>query len=328
VASADGSTLASLKAGTSTSVAIIDAASGTVRTRYRVDSSLGRANLSADGSRLAVADGSPAWRWQLSDTRNGRPLGTLEVPSTDAETWNGDLTSGFRFLTPGSGQDAPGPVNPIVAKDEPAHGGEVARLKLDDAYAGTWKSDRPPVDSYPVVNSWQPGVALSPDGGTMAVIYADGDRLALVHLSDMRIRSALAVQRQQSWIDRIGLHVGDVEAKGMDGWFWNATFTYDGRLLTWGQDVHETDQGQLAWTGHGLRLVDPSTGTILQEGLQGQGVDQVVPAPDGSAIFATANGQLGPRTLYRLNPQTLTIEASRQFPGNPYPQLLILATHR
>ena len=218
VASADGSTLAELKAGSSIAVTIVDAATGTVRSRYHVNSTSGAAQLSADGSKLALADGSSAAaRWRLSDTRTGRPLGTLDVQEAQGEMWNGDLTRGYRFLTPGSGPNAPGPVHPIVPRDDPARGGEVARLQLDGVYAGAWKSDRPPVNSVPVVNGWQPGVALNPDGSMMAVLYAGADRLALVDLSAMRIQSSVTVAREQSWIERIGLHVRDVKAKAMDG---------------------------------------------------------------------------------------------------------------
>jgi len=239
--------------------------------------------------------------------------------------WNGGLTRGFRFLTPGSGPNALRPTNPIVAKDDPARGREVARLTLEDVYAGIWKSDRPPVDSAPVVNGWQPGVAISPGGGMMAVVYADGDRLALVDLSRMRIQSTVTVQRQLSWIERLGPHVRDVQAKGMDGWLWSASFAPDGNLLAWGQNVHETAQGQFTWDGLGLRLIDPTTGAILQQGLDGLSVDQVLPTPDGRAIIATATRQQGPEALYRLDPHTLAVQASREFSGNVYPQPLILA---
>src|SRR5947208_2982659 len=57
VASGDGSTLASLTGGTSTTaVTILDAASGKVRSRYQVRSSRGAAALSFDGSRLALEE--------------------------------------------------------------------------------------------------------------------------------------------------------------------------------------------------------------------------------------------------------------------------------
>jgi hypothetical protein len=146
----------------------------------------------------------------------------------------------------------------------------------------------------------------------------------------MQVQSSFTVRRQVSWIDGLGPHVEDVQAKGMDGWLWSATFTHDGRLLAWGQNVHETDQGQSAWDGLGLRLIDPTTGAILQQGLEGQAVDQVLAAPDGGVIFATASkssleGEQGPVTLYRLDPRTLSVEASRQFSGSTYRQLLMLA---
>jgi hypothetical protein len=327
VASADGSTLASLKGRGSTAVAIIDAASGAVRRRYQVDSSLGRAQLSADGSKLALADGaSAALRWYVSDTRTGRRLATLEVQDALSELWNGDLTRGARLLVPGSGPNALHPVHPILASDDPSRGREVRRLELEEVYAGIWKSDRRLPESFPLVNGWQPGAALSADGGTMAVVYADGDRLLLVDLSRMQIRSSLTVRREQSWIERLGLHVRDVQAKGMDGWSWYAAFTPQGSLLAWGQHNHVTDQGEPVWEGLGLRLIDPGTGTILQQGLEGQVVGQVVAAPDGSAIIATTSSRDGVQTLYRLDARTLAVTASRHFERNVFPQLMTLTT--
>jgi len=329
VASGDGSTLAALTGGTSTTaVRILDAASGAVRSRYEVRSSRGTAALSFDGSRLALEeDAGPfgATRWHVSDARDGRSLGSLDVSDGGVEVWNASLTGGFRLLTPGDGQSAVGPVHPIVAVDDLSRGGEAGRLRLDDAFAGLWRSTRPPVGSEQVMDTWEPGVALSPDGTTAAVVYADGDRLALVDLSRLLVRSTVTVQRQQSWIERIGLHVRDVEAKAMDGWLWNAAFTRDGRLLTWGTDLHMTDQGQLVMTGVGLRLIDPVTGVILQEALKGEAVEQVLPTPDGSAIMAVGTAQDGSATLVRLDAGSLAVQASRQLPADAYHQVLVLA---
>src|SRR5207245_7809834 len=119
-------------------------------------------------------------------THDDRPLGSLDVSDGGVELWNASLTGGFRLLTPGDGQSAVGPVHPIVAVDDLSRGGEAGRLRLDDAFAGLWRSTRSPVGSEQVLDTWEPGLALSPDGTAAAVVYAHGHRRARVDLSRVR----------------------------------------------------------------------------------------------------------------------------------------------
>ena len=176
-------------------------------------------------------------------------------------------------------------------------------------------------------------------GARHIIIISDGDPMQqdkklLAKAIEYRVWAETQQAEQQrmqkqgirSLYDKIAQSAGEVaQAKGMDGWLWSASFAPDGNLLAWGQNVHETDRGQFTWDGLGLRLIDPTTGAILQQGLDGLSVDQVLPTPDGRAIIATATRQQGPEALYRLDPHTLAVQASRQFSGNVYPQPLILA---
>ena len=75
----------------------------------------------------------------------------------------------------------------------------------------------------------------------------------------------------------------------------NVSFAYGGRLLAWGQDPHVNDQGQLVTVGRGLRLIDPRTGTILQEGLPGPVRQRLVPlmALSRVALGGRQHGQEG-----------------------------------
>lgn len=218
---------------------------------------------------------------------------------------------------------------PVVRRTDAASGRESGRLTLDGVFGGVWRSSRAPVNGQPVVNAWSPGYALAPDGRTMAVVYAGGDQVAFVDLWQMRVSATHGVARAQSWLDRLGPLALDAQAKGEDGWSWNATYAPDDGLLVWGNDHHESDQGGFVWNGHGLRLLQASTGTILAEALPGQIIDQVLPAPDGGAVYVTANpssreGQASPLTVYRLDARTLKMSASRPLSSGTYADLVFL----
>lgn len=293
-------------------------------------------SISRDGTRLVTQGfmscsptGCTPPVWYVYDTTSGQLISNVRG---DGQGYGGDAfldPAGLRLYQPTfdrAGRAAgPWPLQ-IVAYDltDPA-GREAGRLTLGDVPAGIWY-DRV-VDQVPVQSTLMPAIALSPDGKTIAVVHADSDALTLIDAGSLSVVRTVALTRSSSRAQRLlgwlGLTPQTAEAKFMDGRTLSAVFSPDGRRLY----VHGAkgtvgaNEKDVSESGFGLRVIDVATGAIVAVALGDQELDTVIPAPDGQAVYAIgptipyamATGQ-PPYRLVRLDPSSLDVLASRDFP--------------
>ncbi len=330
IASADGSTLVDIdyRGGQSGFVHIIDARTGVERVAFQPPFAAAP-TLTRDGSRLLVTN-TNAHSWQVFDTSNGRLTGKLE------RDWEGpfgfwlDLAGRFmyRVQVPGSGPTAEGPLTPVLVKYDLQAGREVGHLELDGVKAGTWRSKHI-VTFVRVPTSLVPGVALSPDGSQLSVLYDDGRKLMTIDAATLQIVSSRHISAAQQPTNWFGLLPKDAYAKYEEGVRWNLAYSPDGRrLVASARQTTVDDRGNSSTRGLGVRLIDPLAG-ILTAQVPNLDVDRFFYAPDGSALYATtltkgvATLNQAHLVLLRLDPSALAVAARREF--NEPRTILVLA---
>jgi hypothetical protein len=306
-------------------VRVVDARSGTVRASFSLPFAA-NPKLTADGSKLLVID-SEGHSWRVFDTRDGRQTATLDASADPCCGLFGEWidASGrllYRVLTPGSGMNATGPVTPVFVRYDLQAGRETGRLKLSGVEAGVWQSGRT-IGSEPVLATLMPGMALSPDGSQLAVLYAEGSRLMTVDTAGMKIvasRRLVASVAPKSWFTPLTV---DAYAKYAEGVQWELTYSPDGRQLvaTARQDSVD-NSGNFSSRGLGVRAIDPQRAVIVAEAPD-LGIGQLFYAPDGSAIYTESFVDRTHMRLLRLDPSTLAVAARREFTG--VRQILLLA---
>jgi hypothetical protein len=282
--------------------------------------------LTADGSKLLVID-SQGHSWRVVDTRDGRQSATLDTSADPCCGLFGAWTDPggrllYRVLTPGSGMDATGPITPVLVRYDMQAGRETGRIKLSGVEAGVWQSGRT-IGSEPVLATLTPGLALSPDGAQLAVLYSDGSRLMTVDTASMKIvasRRLVAAPAPTSWfIPR----TVNAYAKYAEGVQWDLTYSPNGRQLIAAARQDSVDNGgNYSSRGLGLRAIDIERAAIVAEA-PNLGIGQLFYAPDGSAIYIGSFVDQTHMSLLRLEPSTLAVAAHRSFTGPR--QILLLA---
>jgi hypothetical protein len=327
VASADGSTVVEIDYhgdGTA-SARVVDARSGTVRASFPLPFA-SRPTLTSDGSRMLVID-SQGQAWRVLDTNDGRQVGSLDTTAEPCCGLYGAWMdpSGhhlYRVVTPSSGITATGPVTPVLVRDDMQAGRETGRLKLAGVEAGVWQSGRA-IGSDPVLASRTPGIALSPDGSQLAVVYAEGSRLMTVDTSSMKIvasRPLVAPSSRASWFSPWQM---DAYAKYEEGVQWDLTYSPDGqKVVAFARQDSVDSQGNFSSHGLGLRAIDLQRAMIVAEA-PNLFIGQLFYAPDGSALYGASFVDQSHMALLRLDPSTLAVAARRQFSGAR--QILLLA---
>ncbi len=321
IASADGSSLVDIDYSRDQSglVHIIDARTGVERTAFQLPFAAAP-TLTRDGSRLLVTN-TNAHSWQVFDTSNGRLTGKLE------RDWEGpfgfwlDLAGRFmyRVWVPGSGFNAEGPFTPVLVKYDLEASREVGHLELEGVKAGVWRSEHV-VNSVPVPTSLVQGVALSPDGSQLSVLYGDGRKLMTIDAAALKIVSSRHLSAAHQPTNWFGLLPKDAYAKYEEGVRWNLAYSPDGRrLVASARQTTVDDRGNSSIRGLGIRLIDPFAGILVAQ-VPNLDVERVLYAPDGSALYATTLLTNGVSTvnrahlvLLRLDPSTLAVAARREF---------------
>jgi hypothetical protein len=180
----------------------------------------------------------------------------------------------------------------------------------------------------PVMNLTQPGMALTPDGGTLAIASADAPTVTLIDTATMKARSTVSLHGQSSILDRLGSVLGiapdTAAAKEMDGAIVTTAFGPDGHTLyLTGLRGSLSEDDVQRTTGLGIRAIDTRDGTILAEGLPDTQVTSLDFVAGGSGIYAlssdTPSLETGvcPCTLRRLDGATLHTTAERRFISHP-----------
>jgi hypothetical protein len=173
-----------------------------------------------------------------------------------------------------------------------------------------------------------PGLAMSPDGRTLAVVHADLEAVTPIDPERLVVGRTIELARPTSWRDRLGallpLALQEAEAKQAEEGTWiAASFGADGRhLYLTGSQTEFGDRNRPTFRDLGVRVVDLERGTIAAELPSGSAIDWALPAPDGRSIYV-----LGPKdpeerasagvVLRRLDALTLEPLAERQFPTWP-----------
>jgi DNA-binding beta-propeller fold protein YncE len=329
ISSADGSTLAQVFYYLNSSpytVRILDAATGMERVRFRTPVGLYDPQLSADGSRLVGQEGiggntRPVWR--ILDTSTGRTLGRVRQQGPDH--WgrhvlispDGDRL--YMLVSYGSGSESKRPGPPLLVAYDLPSGRTRETLKLDDVLAGSWRIKGEESGADFVVAQWQPGFALSPDGGTIAVVHPDQDTLTLVPARSLKEALTLEISRPKSLLKWLGLSPATAYAKALEGVSLRTQFSPDGGTLYVTGVASEVDkQGKPHYRGLGLRAIDVRTGRIKAEALEGRQLYGLEPSQDGRSLYTFASSgesANGTSTLYRLEATDLRILATRQFNG-------------
>lgn len=356
ILSADGSTLVELGNERTAqnpdprqvTITVRDGLTGVRRSQYVLPLPLNGSavRLSQDGSRLVIGytptgDGSSyppgPLAWQVAESSTGRMLATVP-PDPDGrwatENWiDPDATRLYSLFLPFSQTNSgPGPAR-IVAHDL-GSGAAVGQLVLPEVRGGTWTTDRTvtPNEStgeIPVMASLTPGVALSPDGATIALAHADEDVITLVDARHLRVERSITFGRSQTLRDRLlgflPLLPQSAAAKMLpEGTTVKAVFGADGRhLYLLGQTTTYGDDEVPAVEPLGLRVVDLGDGTAVAAG--GAEWLGVFPSTDGTSLYALRYraGSSGPMMVQRLDAKTLAVEVERQVPGMGYPQLFL-----
>ncbi len=306
--------------------------------------------LSPDGSRLVFmrddssvsADRST---WYVVDALTGRTLAT--VPTIRVTTGTAVLvnraTTRLYLVSEGSGDfsDA-GPTVPVIEEYDLASGRRIAQAELRGVLAGSWHTGRR-FRGLPVFEQLTPGVALSPDGTTIAMVRADSDGVVLLNAHTLGPERTLRFDiryRQQSPFGRHGelTHLGGPSG----GVVRQATFSPDGRMLyVTGYEVRYVavprnrrdprGEGNARaaelHVGLGLAAVDLRTGRTTASQTPVGGANEVAryshlqPSPDGrslyasvcaSQVFYTPSGAGERCRLERLDSRTLVMEAQRK----------------
>ena len=295
-ASTDGSTLV----GTGTEsvlykgepVVVLDAATGRERTRFEPPLATRVVGMSADGGRLVLVLSQssvtpPRSEWYVLDTRAGRTLSTVEMEGWEhGRSWLApDAATVYRIFRLGARGNAP-----VLVAFDLATGGERGRLELPDPSAAA--------------------IELSPDGRRFALIDAAGSEVTVVEAARLAI-------------ERVVPTALDGGPRG--GWR-HGVFAPDSRRLYLWQDrphARHTDGVASGYCAscHGpagpppprvapapdpkrpnVRLLDLEGGRVLTDGLHGEPVDRLVPAPDRRSVYAVQTarpegGSANPRDL-------------------------------
>ncbi len=351
--SSDGSTMATVDSpapdgqpSKMTTVVVLDGSTGIEQRRFEVPgASYGRPRLSRDGSRLVLNGGQDgagldgrATFFQVIDTSDGRVIAPVPDQMGDewpVETWiDPDATRLYSLFLPHT-QTNTGPGPTLIVAHDLGTGAEVGRIELPEVRGGTWSTDRTvtPNEStgaLSVMASLVPGVALSPDGATIALAHADAEVITLVDTRRLTVKRSVALEPPHTMGDRLLAFVPflpqPVAAKMLpEGTTVSVVFGTDGQhLYLMGRTTNYGDDGQPVVESIGLRGVDLRDGTEVVANSGGEWL-QVFPSTDGRTLYALRYraSSSGPVMLQRLDTETLAIKVERQVPGVGYPQLFL-----
>ncbi|MPZ14853.1 MAG: hypothetical protein GEU73_10605 [Chloroflexi bacterium] len=303
-----------------------DAATGAERARFHPPDVTTISDLSPDGSLLLLQRrpmGEPR-TWFLVSA-SGELQGTADAAELTA--WGPVLMSPdarclVHLLIPSSeSETGPWPASlSVYDLVDPARSNHVS---LANVLAGTWQSEHRMGDQRRWTNLI-PGLALSPDGRTIAIAHADEEAITVVDLERPAVVHTTALQRPPDVLDLLGLRPRAAHAKVVDGAARQAVFGPDGRYLyVWGDDREIRDDGRPMVRYHGLKRVEVATGRVAAEALDGQCVDWVAPSDVGDRIYVSGPEQstgavhMGRSTyaLRVLDAVTLRVLSERKLKG-------------
>lgn len=321
---------------------VLDAETGAERAAFPIE---GRdayvVSLSRDGGRVVVSTTEYDKRarlyatvWTVHDTRTGKPISSFDFTHRDGQWFTAYVDGAAEHMwLQSSTVDAPNySTKPklgslVLQHIDLASGREVGRLTLGSVEVGMVERDET-VDQAPVFESVYPAIALAPDGRTLAIVEAASEEVILLDGMTMTRIDTFAVREPASLARRLlgwtGLLPANANAKLQVGEWRNVTFSADGEslYLTGGRgeltgDTYEDYEAE--WLG--IRRVDLDTGEIEAAALDGGQVDQIIPTASGDLYllgperpWTDMETTPSPRLVYRLDGESLKVEANRPLP--------------
>lgn len=211
-------------------------------------------------------------------------------------------------------------------------GSVIHRETLGGIRFGTWQTDRQ-INNEPVIASWSPGFALSPDGRSLAVLDGSADTLTVLDAATGRVTRVETLSRPQSLPGRIAGWLGVIpaaaSAKEMEGVELSMRFSPDRRSL-YVTGWRGTVGADGAWTqvGLGLRRIDVASGAVDAQALGSANLWWVDLSRDGKALYTLEEGhtQSGRYTLRRHDATSLQVTAQRELSNTSesMPQIFVL----
>lgn len=315
---------------------VIDAAAGVQTAHFHPALPILLDGITDDGSQVYgyVIDSQTGAipTWAALSSSDGRVIHAVPVNLPGGVDFHYGPAAGrlYAFVPVWGGFDSSTPRSPSLYSYDVRSGRLLGHLTLNGVTAGSWSTGRQ-VSDGPVIDHWQPGIALSPDGRQMAVLDGADNRLTLVDTGNMRVSRSAVLFRPGSVLQRVadwlGILPAPALAKEIEGGSVTASFAPDGRsLYVTGAAATVDDRGNQVWTGRGIERVDASTGQVEAQSLSGQDPSILW---IGDALYALARPMgdaTSPSTLYRLAPDTLAIQASHVFRHSSWPQVYVLAS--
>jgi hypothetical protein len=321
-------------------VRIFEPRTGGERTAFYSPKRVFDSMLSHDGGQL-VARAQPdtgdqaVTEWHSFDTHSGRVVSTMRAREACCQVYRTFLDAPGRLmyavLVPNDTKNV-GLDNPLLVRYDLASGKETGRLRLEGVLAHTGPSDRK-INEEPVWQLYHPGVAVSPGGGTLALLHPDGEKLTLVDLERLVPISTRSLKRPSSFWRTLPFFPRAAYAKYAEGASWTLAYGPDGRVLyAAGEEMAIRKDGRPTSIRQGMRAIDPEQGAIVAEALKGQQIYQLAIGED-SAVYtlgprrdASGPQDSAPYVLRRLDGRSLAVAAEREFPG--FRRLLVVSASR
>jgi dipeptidyl aminopeptidase/acylaminoacyl peptidase len=314
-------------------IVVYDLLSGAERNRFHPPASAFVSGISEHGSRLLLRPNPhtytsshypPTVEWYVVDTSNGELLVHLEDGDNACFRQQAHFDPAGRRIYCVVDPDLTEPRKPepmrIVAYDVES-GLRAGEVELPGVLIGGEGTER---NGQLVEEFLEPAVALSPDGGRLAVVHADSDEITLIDARSLSVEKGISLGTGVNLWESLGFVPAIAHAKGeMEGTIRQAVFSPDGqRLYVFTQEIVPEAADPPA--ERGLWLVDLARGDIAAQALPEYQVQWLRPAPDGTVFaFGTTDERLlpfeirsnSPSMLWRLDDQTLEILAERALTG-------------
>jgi hypothetical protein len=335
--SADGATLVNLDDAHPHAFTVRDGQTGQERLQVDTELTVSSPVLSADGARLLVDLPMESRGWALFDAVTGNQISKFAAPEgwVDPVATSPDLSRLYYLTIPTNdplfdGESEPHPE--LVAIDL-ATGVEIGRVLLPEIGSGILPEEEAQA-ADDIAHAGTPGIAVSPDGARIAVVRADRSGFTLVNAASLSIERTESISEPRSSLNRLltwlSILPQSASAKMIDADVISAAFSPDAsHLYVWGFHITpEPDEGREVSYGNGLLVIDLATGEIAAAGPKDQLIIRL--ASDGDALYITGptsdkaiyswipSASLAefnvPHYLHRLDPDSLTVEASQEFP--------------
>lgn len=326
-------------------IAVYDARSGTLRSRYNPEVPIIVDGLSPDGRRIYARNWPPAdftAERLVLDATNGRILEREPRFSVAgdaiARTRDEQARLLYGLLVPkDSGATGPQPVD--MASWDLRTGRELWRVSLPSLAAGEWKTGRI-VDGAEVRSRLVPAVALSPDRTQIAVVRAFGCCVphGTIWLIDAKTGTLISQRTHEpgaSFFDQL-FAPSIAAAKSLDeSVIVHASFSTDGQSLHfYAHSSTINDQGEPRHQYYGMVTAALRDAAVRGHDIKMENywyenrIEWIRASPDGRwlYVFLERTGSANPKGFFlrRVDASTLRVQAERQFDG--YHQPFLLAT--